>query len=74
MEKPTPMSETQETRPPSTALVEEVLERSDEPMTAQEIANWTRVANTTVWRGVNSLRESGDIVPVETQPLRWQLH
>jgi HTH domain. len=70
------MSETQEpreTRPPSTALVEQTLNHSSEPLSADEIAVQTRVANTTIWRGVNALRESGDVVPAETQPLRWRL-
>jgi HTH domain. len=55
-----------ETRSPSTALVEVVLANSSDPLTSREIADRTRVAHTTVWRGVETLRENGAVVPVDT--------
>lgn len=61
-----------ETRPSSVALVEGALANSSDPMTAQEIAEQTRVATTTVWSGINALRDSGAVVPVDTQPFRWR--
>jgi response regulator of citrate/malate metabolism len=67
------MTETRETRPPSTALVEEVLTHSLEPLTADEIAKRTEVANTTIWRGLQGLRSDNRVRPTDTSPIRWRL-
>jgi biotin operon repressor len=65
------MTGPEETRPPSTALVEMILANSSEPLTSREIAEEARVADTTVWKGLEPLRESGSVGPVDTHPFQW---
>jgi biotin operon repressor len=67
------MTETQDTRPPSTALVEQTLDISQQPLSADEIACRTRVAEPTIWQGLNRLRDEGAVCPIDTFPTRWRL-
>jgi biotin operon repressor len=67
------MTETQETRPPSTALVEQTLNHSSEPLSADEIAVQTSVATKTIWDGLDRLRDEGAVVAIEVYPTRWRL-
>jgi predicted Rossmann fold nucleotide-binding protein DprA/Smf involved in DNA uptake len=66
-------TQTQETRPPSTALVEQTLEISEGSLSVDEIACQTNVAVPTIWQGLNRLRDGGDVVPTATYPTRWRL-
>jgi DNA-binding transcriptional regulator LsrR (DeoR family) len=45
---------------------------ASEPLTSREIAERTQVADTTIWRGLERLRNRDRIRPVDTQPFRWQ--